>query len=145
MSSTLDVNKKSFTIALLGSWSSLTDLSRKGDAHKIEALANNISGAEDFSCECDKMLESLEVVGEKRKELAKNGFTHIAMGGAAATATREEKVNVAIRYLVELSADLLAAKRAGQVDVVKEIGERLIGEEEFELKVQAKIAESGGI
>ncbi|KAI5366663.1 hypothetical protein Slin14017_G043030 [Septoria linicola] len=129
MSSTLDVNKKSFTIALLGSWSSLTDLSRNGDAHKIEALANNISGAEDFSCECDKMLESLEVVGEKRKELAKNGFTHIAMGRGCCYGYTRGK----------------AAKRAGQVDVVKEIGERLIGEEEFELKVHAKIAESGGI
>lgn len=134
-----------FTIALIGSWSSLTDLSRKGDAHKIETLAYDIIGAEEFSCEVDKMLESLGFVDEERKELAKNGFLHIGVGEVGATATREEKIDVATGYLVELSANLLAALRVGQMDVVKEIGERLVGEAEFESKVKAKIAKIGGI
>lgn len=141
MSHALELEEHPLTNALLESWSSLMDLGRKGDAHKVGALAYKIVGGDKFASRVDEMLEGVGIVNDERNKLAKNGFLPVGFGGSAATATRDEKVDVATGCLVALSATLVLMKRAGEGRVLKEIGERLVGEEAFESAVEAKIAE----
>ncbi|KAF2217847.1 hypothetical protein CERZMDRAFT_89622 [Cercospora zeae-maydis SCOH1-5] len=126
---------------LLGSWASLMDLGRKGDAHLIESLANDILGAGQFESAIDNMLEGVGIEDDHNKGLAKDGFLRIAFGERVAVATKEEKREMAVEYLVDLAAMLLGMKRAGLEERVGEVGECLVGAEVFEAKVVAKVEE----
>ncbi|CAK1363685.1 uncharacterized protein RHO25_006148 [Cercospora beticola] len=126
---------------LLGAWASLLDLGRKGDAHIVESLANDILRLGQFSSAVDNMLEAVGIEDEHRKQLAKDGFWRIAFGERVAVATKEEKREMAVEYLVNLSAMLLEKRRAGLEKRVGEVGERLIGQEAFEAKVVNKVDE----
>lgn len=141
MQSTTQFKTEDLIHPLLGAWASLLDLGRKGDAHLIESLANDILEPDQFSLAIDNMLEAVGIDDDHHKELAKDGFWRIAFGERVAVATKEEKREMAVEYLVNLSAMLLAMRRAGLEEKVGEVGERLIGQEAFEAKVAKKVDE----
>ncbi|KAM3419818.1 hypothetical protein BST61_g3149 [Cercospora zeina] len=126
---------------LLGAWASLMDLGRKGDAHLIELLANDILGAGQFDSATDNMLEAVGIEDEHDKALAKDGFLRIAFGERVAVTTKEEKREMAVEYLVDLSAMLVGMRRAGLEKRVAEVGERFVDAEVFEAKVAEKVNE----
>lgn len=74
LSSALSRHKVLLLCNLTFIWALLIATSRKGDAHKIEALATKILGAQNFDFMRLEVLKEVGIKDEAGQERAKNGF-----------------------------------------------------------------------
>ncbi|KXS99909.1 hypothetical protein AC578_936 [Pseudocercospora eumusae] len=115
-------------LALTGAWAACLNLSRKGDATKLEALGTRIFGAVEFSQAIDEAL-ALGAKG-KKAEIVKAGFAKIEiqafMGDQHGVWTEKDML---AKMLVGVWGALVNVRKMGDARKVEEMGVWAFGEE----------------
>ena len=103
-------------------WALLIATGRKGDAHKIEALAIKILGAQRFDWMRLEMLKEVGIKDEAGQERAKNGFVPEGFAERLVKGQQGGVRNLAVLRLAILCDQLEASWLAGYGERVLRIG-----------------------
>lgn len=107
-------------------WALLIATSRKGDAHKVEALAIKILGAKNFDFMRLEMLKEVGIKDEAGQERAKNGFVPEGFAERLVKGQQGGVRNLAVLRLAILCDQLEGLWLAGYGMLVVRIGEGVV-------------------
>lgn len=136
VSADIILDTSSLLYDLTASWTALMNISRRGEAHKIEALAVRLLSAHEFDDSRAKLLQSIGIEGEAGQQRAKDGFLPAGLIRRirdAAPYTSEKEI------ALELLNGLYQRVKHGHAGLVLDIGGRLEGDVKFKERVEGRV------
>ncbi|EME80577.1 uncharacterized protein MYCFIDRAFT_198764 [Pseudocercospora fijiensis CIRAD86] len=127
-------------LALTGAWAASLNLSRKGDATKLETLGTRIFGEAEFETAINEALK-LGAKGHKL-EIVKAGFARIEIEAFMGDQTDVEgDREVLEKMLVGVWGALVHCRKMGEAQEVEEMGVWIFGEEGWKKGVRGMLEE----